>query len=87
MPRTYSEEEKIAMFEGFFNEQYMVLYRGGNLDTERYRDEVRRFDEIYLKTEKDFIAKFAKYREDIITSDREAAAFTRAFENFQRVFA
>lgn len=87
MKRKYTDEEKIAMFEGLFNEQYMVLYRGGDLDEERYRDEVRRFDEIYLKNENDFIRRFAEYREDIISGDREAAAFTRAFENFQRVFA
>lgn len=87
MKRKYTDEEKLAMFEGFFNEQYMVLYRGGDLNENRYRDEVRRFDEIYLKKENDFIRQFAEYREDVISSDREAAAFTRAFENFQRVFA
>lgn len=86
MESKYTEEELIAMFKGYFDEQYMMLYRGGDLDEERYRKEVRRFDEVYLKKENDFICKFTRYREDIISSDREAAAFTRAFEQFQKVF-
>lgn len=74
----------IALFTNFFNAQYQYLYDGGDRDTERYQNEIRRFDEVYLKKENAFVREFAKYREDIISSDREAAAFTRAFENFKK---
>lgn len=74
----------VVLFTSFFEAQYQYLYNGGDRDTERYRDEIRRFDEIYSKKEKAFVGEFAKYREDIISSDREAAAFTRAFENFKK---
>lgn len=37
---------------------------------------VKEFDENLMKKHKDFVMEFVEFRGDMITSDREAAAFT-----------
>ena len=63
----------IEMFKKKFDEEYDFLYKN--------RDQVAGFNEAveagdkFLNDHGDFVGKFANYRGDFITSDREVAAF------------
>ena len=73
-----SEIEKLAEQ---FNIEYNFLYDNRD-NVAGYDEAVTAFDEM-IKTdciEKTICRKFAEYRQDIITSDREAAAFMFALE-------
>ena len=44
-----------------------------------YEEAVNSFDE-FVKTHGDFVGKFVKFRGDLVSSDREAAAFMFALD-------
>lgn len=62
-----------------FNKEYNFLYENNNVVG--YEEAVTAFDE-FVKIHKDFVCEFVTYRNDIISSDREAAAFMFALETF-----
>ena len=61
-----------------FEKEYKFLYDNRN-NVAGYDEAVTAFDQ-FIKTSGDFVGEFAKYRGDLITSDREAAAFMFALE-------
>ena len=73
----------IHEFAKKFSEEYSFLYKNQDR-VAGYREAVDAFDE-YLKGDvggfRKFVGEFAKYRNDIISSDREAAAFMFALES------
>ena len=71
----------IAEFLEKFNAEYKFLY--DNYDrVAGYEEAVTAFDEEFLPNHKEFVREFCKYRGDLITSDRECAAFMFAMENY-----
>ena len=68
----------IAKFFDQFNKEYKFLY-DNNDNVAGFREAVQAFDE-FLPEHKEFVSEFVKYREDFISSDREAAAFMFALE-------
>lgn len=62
-----------------FNSEYDFLYQNNN-HVAGYDEAVRSFDG-FLKNHQEFVSEFVKYREDFISSDREAAAFMFALES------
>lgn len=74
MPVTIS----IQKFAEQYQKEYSFLYQHGN-NVAGYREAVDAFDE-FVKTHGDFVGEFARFRGDLITSDREAAAFMFALE-------
>lgn len=62
-----------------FNEEYNLLYESNDA-VEEFQDAVEAFDEALVEHPA-FIAEFSKVRGDLISSDREAAAFTFAFRS------
>ena len=66
-------------FENEFKKMYDLLYENNNRIA-GYYEAVEAFDE-FLKTHKEFVIEFVKFRGDIISSDREAAAFMFALDN------
>ena len=73
----------IHEFAKKFSEEYTFLYKNQDR-VAGYREAVDAFDE-YLKNDiggfRKFVGEFANYRNDLITSDREAAAFMFALES------
>ena len=68
----------IEQFLNQFTKEYAFLY--DNYDrVAGYHEAVEAFDE-FAKTHKKFISEFVKYRQDYISSDREAAAFMFALD-------
>lgn len=68
------------MFNERFNHYYKEMYEGRlNMS----REWVEKGDRI-LQTKKEFVNNFATYRQDVISSDREAAALARAYDYFQK---
>ena len=69
----------IEMFKKKFDEEYDFLYKN--------RDQVAGFNEAveagdkFLNDHGDFVGKFANYRGDFITSDREVTAFMFALDS------
>lgn len=62
-----------------FGEFYEFLY--DNYDrVAGYNEAVDAFDE-FLHDNREFVSEFCKYRQDLITSDREAAAFMFALDS------
>ncbi len=70
----------IQEFKKQFDKEYDFIYENKD-KVAGYEEAVNAFDS-FLKTNSSFIGKFAKYRMDFISSDREAAAFMFALENF-----
>lgn len=62
-----------------FEKEYEFLY-DHNDNVAGVREATDAFDE-FLKTHKDFVSEFVRFRGDFISSDREAAAFMFALEN------
>lgn len=68
----------IHAFSKQFQKEYNFLYDN--------QDRVAGYDEavdafcLFLNSHFDFVVEFAKYRGDVISSDREAAAFMFALE-------
>lgn len=58
--------------------EHEYLYQNKN-NVVGYEEAVDAFDE-FIKEHGDFVGEFAKYRNDFISSDREAAAFMFALE-------
>lgn len=73
----------IHEFAKKFSEEYSFLYKNQDR-VAGYREAVDAFDE-YLKNDiggfRKFVGEFANYRNDLISSDREAAAFMFALES------
>lgn len=69
----------IHKFYEQFKKEYKFLYENDNVCG--YEEAVNAFDE-NLKNENfaKFVGEFAKYRKDLISSDREAGAFMFALE-------
>ena len=58
-----------------FGEMYEEIYNSRD-QYPKFDWAVKQFDEVIMKKYKDFVMDFVKFRGDMITSDREAAAFT-----------
>ena len=84
---TVSAETVIDLkeFRGILNKKYNYLYEYSSPDQYRYL--VNRFDNCLNEYEKSLLQCFIKYRGDIVSSDREAAAFCLAYDEIilQRV--
>lgn len=79
----YDPKEKtidIDMFLKQFNKEYEFMY-DNNDNVAGEREAIEAFDE-FLPHHKEFVNQFNKHRGDIITSDREAAAFMFSMEHF-----
>jgi hypothetical protein len=78
-PVRCSKPFNVKEFAKLFSEEYDFLY-------DRYDDvlgfdtAVDEFDSFHLSRNSKAVDEFARYREDAVTSDREAAAFSRAFD-------
>jgi len=70
----------IHAFSKQFEKEYNFLYENRN-NVAGYEEAVTAFDK-FLKDHTNFICEFNTYRNDIISSDREAAAFMFALEVF-----
>lgn len=70
----------IAEFSKAFGEAYAYCYE--NRDQVPGYSEALKFGDDFMKKHPDFVAEFAKYRSDYITSDREVVAFAFALEKF-----
>lgn len=70
----------IKDFAAKFLDNYIFLYE--NKDNVAGFDEAISFFDNFLKTHTEFVAEFARYRGDYISSDREAAAFSFTLEDF-----
>lgn len=68
----------IEQFAEEFRKQYNFLY-DSNGYVAGYDEAVEAFDN-FLEKHADFVGKFATYRGDLVTSDREAAAFMFALD-------
>ena len=68
----------IKEFTKQFNKEYDFLYENRN-NVAGFNEAVNAFDE-FLTSQSDFIREFNEYRGDIISSDREAAAFMFALD-------
>ena len=68
----------IGQFLNEFNKEYDFLYE--HCDRVAGYDEALQAGDDFLEKHGDFVGKFAKYRGDLITSDREVVAFMFALE-------
>lgn len=68
------------MFNERFNHYYREMYEG-RLDMSR--EWVEKGDRI-LQTKREFVNDFVRYRQDIISSDRETAALARTYDYFRK---
>ena len=73
-----SKKISIHAFLEKFNEEYAFLYEHDD-NVAGFEEAVQAFDESLLEHPV-FVAKFAEFRGDLISSDREAAAFMFAFD-------
>lgn len=62
-----------------FNENYDYLYEAEG-EVAGYREAVE-YGDWFIHNHKDFVAEFNRYRGDILTSDREVAAFAFTLED------
>lgn len=70
----------IATFLKKFNEEYDFLYNANSYVC-GYKEAVSAFDDFLIENS-EFVKDFIKYRGDLISSDREAAAFMFALDSF-----
>lgn len=72
-------------FHKKFLKEYDFLYENRD-NVAGYEEAVNEFDKLMdtNKSFRDFVGEFAKYRQDYITSDREAAAFMFAMTWFEK---
>lgn len=74
----------IALFASVFSGIYNVYYESGD-DGPAYRDMVAMGDRLLQdKSVAPLNVAFAEYRQDIVTSDREAAAFAAAYAIYEK---
>lgn len=73
--------KNINEFLAAFNKEYQFLYDSEDY-VAGYSEAVETFDELIKTKEefKSFVIEFAQFRQDFISSDREAAAFMFALE-------
>lgn len=72
----------IYEFAKQFNKEYQFLYEHDNVAG--YDEAVDAFDEMMENEDfRRFVSGFVSYRQDLISSDREAAAFMFALESFE----
>jgi hypothetical protein len=70
-----------AMFERCFDSKYDELYKQDVQGKGNYRKEVEMFDNLsitYKPKAFQFLPEFINYRQDFVSSDREAAAYIHA---------
>lgn len=70
----------IEEFVEKFKQEYNFLYEA-NVYVAGYNEAVAEGDE-FIKKHGDFVGEFARYRGDVLSSDREVAAFMFALESF-----
>ena len=73
-----TEPAYVINFDSFydkFGDMYETIYDARD-QIDGFDWAVETFDNIIMKKHKDFVMEFVKFRGDMITSDREAAAFT-----------
>lgn len=70
----------IEEFTEKFRQEYNFLYEANGY-VAGYNEAVAEGDE-FIKKHGDFVGEFAKYRGDVLSSDREVAAFMFALESF-----
>ena len=70
----------IEKFLEEFRKEYKFLYENRDR-VAGYDEAVTAFDE-FLKTNKEFVREFVLFRGDLVSSDREAAAFMFAMEKY-----
>lgn len=68
----------IHKFAEQFNKEYKFLY-DNNDNVAGYREALEEGDK-FFEEHGDFVGEFAKYRGDLITSDREVVAFMFALD-------
>ena len=71
----------IEKFAAKFAEEYEFLYDNRD-NVAGYNEAVREGDE-FIKLHPQFVGEFARYRGDLITSDREVAAFMFALSSME----
>lgn len=71
----------IDKFLAQYNKEYHFLYQNRD-NVAGYHEAVAFFDRFAPK-HKDFVREFVQYRGDVISSDREAAAFSFALSTFE----
>lgn len=73
----------IADFLKKFDDNYDFLYDANKNGSEvaGQREATNAFDD-FMKEHRDFVCEFVKYRGDVISSDREAAAFMFTMADF-----
>ena len=74
-------EIDIEKFAKKFAEEYELLYDNRD-NVAGYREAVQEGDE-FIRLHPEFVGEFAKYRGDLITSDRELAAFMLALNGME----
>lgn len=77
-------ERKSINIHEFYNKfckEYEFLYKSYD-NVAGFREAVEAFD-IFLKAHAKFVAEFCRFRGDLITSDREAAAFMFTMESMK----
>lgn len=70
----------IEQFTKEFQKEYNFLY-DNNDNVAGYREAVE-FGDKFMTEHNDFVGEFTKYRGDLLTSDREVAAFAFALEKY-----
>lgn len=70
----------IKQFLKEFNQEYAFLYDHDDNVAGYY--EAVRFGDEFIKTHKDFVGEFIRFRGDFLSSDREVAAFAFAMEKY-----
>lgn len=70
----------IEQFTKQFNKEYKFLYDNDDY-VAGYREAVEAFDN-FVSEHAEFVGEFVDYRRDFVSSDREAAAFMFALEQF-----
>lgn len=70
----------IAKFENKFSENYDFLY--ANHDNVAGYHETLAFGDEFITKNIDFVMEFNAYRHDILSSDREVAAFAFTLDDF-----
>ena len=79
METIQSCEVDIKAFSKRFAEEYEFLY--DHCDNVAGYDKAVRAGDEFMKRHPEFVAEFARFRGDLITSDREAAAFMFALSS------
>ena len=74
---------QIEKFLDKFNEIYSELYEARD-NVAGFKEAVSFFDK-FTKQQPEFVGEFVKFRGDFISSDREAASFAYALEEYNLI--